>query len=79
MALSGGGFRATLAALGALRYLADVGLLCNVRLVSSVSGGSIANGMLATQWAILAIMPSPPRASITMSLIRSYVLSADHR
>lgn len=53
LTFSGGGFRATLAALGVVRYLADVGRLSDVRFVSSVSGGSIANGMLATQWTTL--------------------------
>lgn len=53
LAFSGGGFRATLAALGVVRFLADVGRLGDVRFVSSVSGGSISNGMLATQWAAL--------------------------
>jgi NTE family protein len=53
LTFSGGGFRAALAALGVLRYLADIGRLSHVRFVSSVSGGSIANGMLATQWATL--------------------------
>lgn len=48
VSLSGGGFRATLAALGALRFLADADLLADVRYVSSVSGGSVANGLLAT-------------------------------
>lgn len=48
--LSGGGFRATFAAAGLVRYLADAGLLKNARFVSSVSGGSIANGLLATRW-----------------------------
>ncbi|HEX3909763.1 MAG TPA: patatin-like phospholipase family protein [Solirubrobacteraceae bacterium] len=50
LTFSGGGFRATLAALGVARYLADIGRLADVRFVSSVSGGSIANGVLATQW-----------------------------
>lgn len=50
LAFSGGGFRATLAALGVLRFLADAGRLQDVRLVSSVSGGSIANGVLACSW-----------------------------
>jgi len=45
--LSGGGFRATLGGLGVLRFLADAGLLTDVRYVSSVSGGSVANGLLA--------------------------------
>jgi NTE family protein len=53
LTFSGGGFRATLAALGVVRYLADVGRLGDVRFVSSVSGGSIANGVLATRWAEL--------------------------
>ena len=47
VALSGGGFRATLAAIGVLRFLADAELLGRVRHISSVSGGSIANGLLA--------------------------------
>lgn len=47
---SGGGFRATFAALGVLRYLADCDLLRNLRYSSSVSGGSVANGVLATHW-----------------------------
>jgi len=47
VALSGGGFRATLAGIGVLKFLADAGLLSRVRYVSSVSGGSIANGLFA--------------------------------
>ncbi|MGW7195905.1 patatin-like phospholipase family protein [Streptomyces chryseus] len=51
--LSGGGFRATLCALGFVRLLADAGLLSGLRYASSVSGGSIANGFLATAWPAL--------------------------
>jgi NTE family protein len=51
--LSGGGFRATFAGLGTLRYLADAGLLSSVRYASSVSGGSITNGLLACHWGAL--------------------------
>ena len=50
---SGGGFRATLAGLGVIRYLADAGLLGNLRYASSVSGGSVANGLLAAHWPTL--------------------------
>ena len=50
LALSGGGFRATLAALGVLRFVADAGLLGQVRYVSSVSGGSLANGLFACRY-----------------------------
>jgi NTE family protein len=48
--LSGGGFRATLAGVGALRLLADAGLLGDLGYLSSVSGGSITNGMTARAW-----------------------------
>ena len=51
--LSGGGFRATFAGLGVARFLADAGLLADLRFVSSVSGGSVANGMLATRYSKL--------------------------
>ena len=47
LAFSGGGWRAALAAAGVLRFVAEAGLLPRVRWVSSVSGGSIANGVLA--------------------------------
>lgn len=47
MAFSGGGFRATLAALGVIRFMAGAGLLGRVRYVSSVSGGSVTHGLLA--------------------------------
>ena len=47
LSFSGGGFRATLAALGVLRFVADARMLERVRYVSSVSGGSLANGLLA--------------------------------
>jgi NTE family protein len=50
MAFSGGGFRATLAALGVVRFMADAGLLDRVRWVSSVSGGSVAHGLFARDY-----------------------------
>lgn len=50
VALSGGGFRATLAGLGVLRFLADAGMLDQVRYASSVSGGSVANGLFARHY-----------------------------
>jgi NTE family protein len=48
LCLSGGGFRATLFHLGALRRLNEVGLLARVNAISSVSGGSILAAHLAT-------------------------------
>lgn len=49
VALSGGGFRATLHSLGALMYLVDAGVNKQVECIASVSGGSIANGYIAQQ------------------------------
>jgi NTE family protein len=54
LCLSGGGFRAALFHLGALRRLNDVGLLSMMTTISSVSGGSVANGLLARFWPDLA-------------------------
>lgn len=51
LALSGGGFRATLFHLGAIRRLHELGILPNVTTISSVSGGSILNGFLASRLA----------------------------
>ncbi|MEU5196999.1 patatin-like phospholipase family protein [Streptomyces scabiei] len=62
LALSGGGFRATLSALGFVRLLADAGLLRHLRYASSVSGGSIANACLATAWPALRERNFTPRA-----------------
>ena len=47
VALSGGGHRATVWAFGALLYLTDAHQQGRVCTVASVSGGSIANGVIA--------------------------------
>jgi predicted acylesterase/phospholipase RssA len=52
LALSGGGFRATLFHLGVLRYLYDRGVLGQVEHVSSVSGGSVVAAHLALRWEV---------------------------
>jgi NTE family protein len=62
LALSGGGFRASLAALGVLRFLADADLLQRVRWVSSVSGGSVAHGLFAHHYAALERKQFSPQA-----------------
>jgi NTE family protein len=51
LALSGGGFRATLFHLGAIRRLHELGILYKLTTISSVSGGSIINGFLASRLA----------------------------
>jgi len=50
LALSGGGFRATLFHLGVIRFLRDAGLLPCVQRITSVSGGSILAAHLALNW-----------------------------
>jgi NTE family protein len=53
LALSGGGFRATLFHCGALWRLNELGLLPKLARVSSVSGGSITAGQLGLKWAAI--------------------------
>lgn len=50
VALSGGGSRASLFALGAMLYLVESGTNSRVEAISSVSGGSITNGVLAASF-----------------------------
>jgi NTE family protein len=53
LALSGGGFRATLFHIGACWRLVELGILPKLTRISSVSGGSIFAGVLAASWAKL--------------------------
>ena len=50
LALSGGGFRASLYHLGLVRFLRDAGLLPSVTHITSVSGGSIFAAHLVLNW-----------------------------
>ncbi len=50
LALSGGGFRATLYHLGMVRYLRDANLLESVSHITSVSGGSVLAAHLVLNW-----------------------------
>lgn len=59
LALSGGGFRATLFHVGSLRRLVELGVLTKLGRISSVSGGSIVAGRLAQVWPQLAANPTP--------------------
>lgn len=59
LALSGGGFRATLFHVGALKRLVEIGALQGVTRISSVSGGSIVAGRLAQVWTVFAADPTP--------------------
>ena len=53
LALSGGGYRAVLFHCGTLIRLNELGVLGQLKRVSSVSGGSITAGVLATRWSKL--------------------------
>ena len=50
LALSGGGYRASLFSLGSLWRLNEAGLLPKIDRITSVSGGSILAGVLAHRW-----------------------------
>lgn len=50
LALSGGGFRATLFHLGLIRFLRDAGLLGSITHLASVSGGSVMAAHLIYRW-----------------------------
>src|SRR6266446_9147403 len=50
LCLSGGGYRAMLFHLGAIWRLNELGILRDLKRVSSVSGGSITAGVLGSRW-----------------------------
>ena len=50
LALSGGGFRASLYHLGVIRYLRDAGNLQNVSQITAVSGGSVVAAHMVLNW-----------------------------
>ena len=62
LALSGGGFRATLFHLGALRRLNELGVLTELDMITSVSGGSIMAAGLAD-----AMIASPPTKGVPLT------------
>src|SRR3954469_6122659 len=58
LALSGGGFRATLYHLGLVRFLRDAGLLSQVTHITSVSGGIVFAAHLVLNWDLYNGSPS---------------------
>lgn len=50
LCLSGGGYRAALYHAGALIRLNELGVLSKIKAISSVSGGSLINGILGMKW-----------------------------
>jgi NTE family protein len=63
LALSGGGYRATLFHLGALWRLNQLGWLPRLDRISTVSGVSLMAGILATRWDGLAFEPASGKAA----------------
>ncbi len=86
LCLSGGGYRAMLFHLGVLWRLYEIGLLRDLKRISSVSGGSITAGVLALAWSRLSFdaarllddfvpnVVSPVRALAGRTLDRNAIL-----
>ncbi|MGE0881754.1 MAG: patatin-like phospholipase family protein [Acidimicrobiia bacterium] len=65
VALSGGGHRAALFALGSLLYLVDAGKGPEIATVSSISGGSLTNGFVGLTTDLTTATPEEFRTTIT--------------
>jgi NTE family protein len=74
LCLSGGGFRAALFHLGALRRLNELGILKQVDVVSTVSGGSIFAGLLARAIIKRRGWPSPDHWNSDLADLRTPTL-----
>ena len=70
LCLSGGGFRATLFHLGVVLRLNELGVLARLSRVTSVSGGSILNGVLATRWSRLTLGPDSAYTNLIEQVAR---------
>ena len=70
VALSGGGHRASLFALGVMLYLTDAGKNRDVTSVSSVSGGSLTNGFVAQEGDYSTLTPRQFENRIARPLAR---------
>lgn len=78
LCLSGGGYRAMLYHLGSLWRLNEAGLLRGLKRVSSVSGGSIAAGMLGFKWKNLNFSPQNVATNFFDEVIKPVMALADH-
>lgn len=75
LALSGGGFRATLFHLGTIRYLYEANLLKHVRYLTSVSGGSILAAHVALNWEDYTADANAENSWRAASALRKFVQS----
>jgi NTE family protein len=69
LCLSGGGYRAMLFHVGSLWRLYETGVLKTVTRISSVSGGSITAGVLATRWKSLSFDPAAGTAGFVTQVV----------
>jgi hypothetical protein len=74
LALSGGGFRASLFHLGVIRFLKAAGLLSSVRRIYSVSGGSILAAHLVQRWPSYCRATLVTRVRLRRPLSNSFAL-----
>jgi len=70
LALSGGGSRAIAFHLGCLRALHELGILVDVKVVSTVSGGSVIGGLLATNRDPFPAFETRTRQLLARGLVR---------
>ena len=73
LCLSGGGFRAMLFHVGAVQRLNELGLLHQLKRVSSVSGGSITAGVLGANWGALGFQLQNDGRTIATKLDEAFV------
>lgn len=76
LTLSGGGFRATLFHLGALRRLNELGLISSAASISSVSGGSIMAACLADVMIASPPVPGNPLANFEQLVTKVHALTS---
>lgn len=70
LALSGGGFRATLFHLGSLWRLNELGRLPTLKVITSVSGGSITAGYLGLRWKDLTFSNQGIATNYTETIVK---------
>lgn len=75
LALSGGGFRASLFHLGVLSQMAELGLLRHVEVISTVSGGSIIGALYYLH--VKRLLESKPDQEVTDDDYRSIILTME--
>ena len=76
LALSGGGSRAIAFHLGCLRALNEFGLLDDVKVISTVSGGSVIGGLYATNRDSFPVFENRVRQLLAQGLVRSAIRKA---